>query len=69
MRETDGACQTVVCGFIQIYDGRKVRLDVSRDRVGEAMGGKRASFQSIILKGRESLDGWGGGESQHSGVV
>lgn len=23
VRETDGACQTVVCGFIQIYDGRK----------------------------------------------
>lgn len=26
LRETDGACQTVVCGFIQIYDGRKVKL-------------------------------------------
>lgn len=55
MRETDGACSTVVCGFIQIYDGWKVRLDANSERVGETMGGKRAIFQCRILKDRKSL--------------
>lgn len=32
-RETDGARQTLVCGFIQIYDGRRVELRGPASRV------------------------------------
>ena len=43
VRETDGACQPVVCGFIQIYDGRKVKL-------------RGAGLQCGALKGKKSPD-------------
>lgn len=63
MRETDGACSTVVCGFIQIYDGWKGRPVANGERVGETMGGKRGR---LSVQDSESL--WLRA-SQHSGVV
>lgn len=57
MRETDGACSTVVCGFIQIYDGWKGRLVANGERVGETMGGKRGHLsvqERVSGRGRPS---------------
>lgn len=68
VRETDGACQTVVCGFIQIYDGRKWGW-MWTGRVGEERRRREAGGPAFgfILKHWKPLDGGGG--SQHSGVV
>lgn len=68
VRETDGACQTVVCGFIQIYDRRKWGW-MWTGRVGEERRRREAGGPAFgfILKHWKPLDGGGG--SQHSGVV
>ena len=56
MRETDGACQTLVCGFIQIYDGRVQWRGGGREGEagsqggGKTVGEQRANFYCSFLK-------------------
>lgn len=65
VRETDGACQTVVCGFIQIYDGRKWGW-MWTGRVGEERRRREAGGPAFgfILKHWKPLDGGGGFPAQ-----
>lgn len=59
VRETDGACQTVVCGFIQIYDGRKSGWMWA----GESRGADGRQEDQLSMQDSERLEvcGWGGG--------
>ena len=66
VRETDGACQTVICGFIQIYDGRRWGW-MWTGRMG-AVGGKEGQLSVQDSVRQKPLDGAGGG-SQHAGAV
>jgi len=53
VRETDGACQTVVCGFIQIYDGRRRRgADVNWGRESGRKGGDGGTRASASSRAR-----------------